>query len=786
MRLLDFATKLLSQTQRILFTVTSTATLKQLCVTIALLGLAAPVSADDTQFAPAATVSRIKVQPDKAPDCTSLKLIVESVTRNCKTNDEKAIAIYNFMQLSHYHRNYPSERGGIPALKEINTYGWSLCGGLHSVQSALWRELGWKWRFVGWDGHTTVEAQYDNQWHYLDVFLKFYAWKPDSAAGGRTIASQDDLTRDPQGLILDAYVMDDGRGVAYAKDNRFEINRGKANWAAPEFLSCGDTIQGLIEGLKTHHGAGSPEGWMGIEHATGSYSTDVDLAPGYSLTNAWEAVDDGWYWSDSKIAPQHTCGNKDLRNNAGIGLVLEPYFQHVRGYADGTLLFAPDFASDALLKSFVATNNVRYTNGTLTPQNPESPASVMVLLSSPYIMTKATCVADGAKSLEISVDGGKTFRSAEFADLTGAVKGHVAALARISFTKALTSLKLEATVQNNPGSLPYLSPGKNVIHVSVADPAALGDNKLVVTYAYAPGFRTKSFDQLCLEGKEIAKQHNAFWAEAPTVVQKSFAAKDLPATFEIDVTTPTGEFPVYPRMLFVRREIVAPGSKPLPLPKQAQAPVTPGPEDELATLPDPFLIGSQLPPPREVRPVKTTKLALQPGHFVSKKGEVLTSDFIKWPKAAAEENTVPSIVYLIGGEAKDLPAQENLAAVRLVFPVVAAHEHAPTKVGAVALRAPFEGDAKYDFANVGDVLGSAVVPQLDKPGTEWSPAKEFKIDVTKLFRSIVSGDAEFHGLGLRVLPDRAIDDGYTVRVNIPKSPKIYLEIDTFGDATPAK
>ena len=48
-------------------------------------------------------------------------------------------------------------------------------------------------------------------------------------------------------------------------------------------------------------------------------------------------------------------------------------------------------------------------------------------------------------------------------------------------------MKLEAIVQNNSGALPYLSPGKNVVTVSVADPKALGDNRLVVTYAYRLG-----------------------------------------------------------------------------------------------------------------------------------------------------------------------------------------------------------------------------------------------------------------------------------------------------------
>ena len=127
-------------------------------------------------------------------NCSSLKAIVDSVTRGCTTNDEKAIAVYNFMQLTHYHQNYPDEKGGLGALKEINVYGWSLCGGLHTVEAALWRELGWKWRYVGWSnpGHTTVEVRYDGRWHYLDSFLKFYVRMPDpKAPGGWTIASEE-------------------------------------------------------------------------------------------------------------------------------------------------------------------------------------------------------------------------------------------------------------------------------------------------------------------------------------------------------------------------------------------------------------------------------------------------------------------------------------------------------------------------------------------------------------------------------------------------------------------
>ncbi|MFI5379389.1 MAG: hypothetical protein ACHRHE_08830 [Tepidisphaerales bacterium] len=747
------------------------------CVVVSCLSLAIGAAEPAPVAQPEGVVRAIRVLPDKAPDCSSLKSIALSVTRDCKTNDERAIAIYNFMILAQYHRAYPSEPGGISVLKEINTYGWSLCGGLHSEESALWRELGWDWRFVGWNGHTTVEAQYDGRWHYLDAFLKFYAWMPDpNAPGGRTIAGEADLTRNAQALIADAFVLDKGRGAVYAKDNRFEMVGEKANWTAPALLSCGDTIADVIGGLKTHKPAGRSEEWGGIFHATGSYSADVNLAPGFSLTNTWDAVEGGWYWAGSKIAPAHTCGNKDLRNSPDAGLVMEPYNQHVRSFTNGTLIFAPDFTSDAVLRSFVARNNVKFAGGALVPAQAGTPASVTVLLQSPYIMTKASGAAEGADSCEVSVDGGKSFKAADVKDFTAAVKGQVTALVRVNFATALKSLRLDVLVQNNPGSLPYLSPGKNTVTVSTGDAKALGGNRLVVTYAYCPGYRSKSFEQLCDEGKEIAKQHNATWAESPTVVQKSFAAGDLPAKFDIDIPTPKDKYPVYPRMLFVRREVIAPAAKPLPLPANAQEPKS-GANDELKTLPNPFLIGSQPPPARIVRPTRTAIIELKPGHFVTRAGDVPTSDFIKWPKNANEK--VEPMAFLIGGEVSGLPALKELAAARLVFPAIRAHEQAATQVGVVNLKAAFDSGAKYDFANFGDVLGTVVVPKLPKDAADWDPPKEFKIDITRYIRSLATGETKFHGFALRVVPDRGIDDGWTVRINLPKQPRVYLEIDVF-------
>jgi len=554
----------------------------------------APPAPTPTVVAPG-QVRQIKVVADKAPDCSSLKSMVESVTRGCRTNDEKAIAIYNFQQLVNYHQGYPAEKGGVGALKEINVYGWSLCGGLHTVEAALWREMGWKWRYVGWSdpGHTTVEAEYDGRWHYLDTFLKFYAWTPDpKAPGGRTIASQADIKADPT-LVTRGLVFDRSRAVYYHSGNRFENIGGKANWRAPALLTCGDGPQAILSGIKTNVQSGSPTDWAGIAFDSPNYSTDVNLAPGYSLDLTWDGIEGSQWWSGRRYVPGHSCGDKDYRNSPVIGPIFEPYRTkngYRRAHSNGTLLFAPDFANAAFLSGLAAKDNVKLADGKLVPVDAARPASITVELQSPYIMSRATGKADGIEKAAVSIDGGKTFKAVDLDDFSEAVGGNYSCLVKLTFAKPLGSLELRAVVQCNNGALPYLSPGKNKIAVTAADARDLGDNRLVVTYAYRTGFRTKSYEKLADEGAELGRAHNAIWSDEVTVVQKVFAAKDLPATFDIDVPTPKDKYPVYPRMLFVRREVLAPGSKPLPLPEGAVTtkPVSP---KELLTLPNPFTVG---------------------------------------------------------------------------------------------------------------------------------------------------------------------------------------------------
>jgi len=716
----------------------------------------------------------VKVVNDRAPDCSSLRSIVASVTRDCRTDDEKAVAIYNFCCYVYYHHAYPTEEGGVSALKMINVYGWGLCGGQHSVMAALWDAAGLRWRYRGWSdpGHTTVEVFYGGRWHYLDTFLKFYVWMPDPAdSQRRTIASQEDIKANPA-LVTDGFVADQARKVCYHKDNRFDYVGEKVNWTAPAFMVCGDTLDGVLSGVRSSRDAGSPRGWASVQFDDPNYSTAVNLGPGYALTLDWGKTDDAWYFRGRKEPPGHSCGDKDYRNCPAIGPLLEPYAgeERRRTWSNGTLVFRPDLNNDAFLGSLAQAENVAVRGGAVQPADPSRPATITIEMASPYVVAKASGTFDGEDvSLEFSKDQ-QGWKPLELAKLTDAVRGEYRYYVRATFRKPIRRLELVSVVQHNQEALPYLAPGNNTITVTAADPAALGENRLVVTYAYCPGSRDRTPEQIFEADAEIARAHYAHWSDGPIVVQKTI--RKFPATFEIPVPTPDGKQPVYPRMLFLRREVLAPGQEPLPVPAPPSEQKV-GAGERRATLPDPWLMGARPPESQPQRPTKTSVLAPTKVAYVSKQGETFDHQFIKWLKDDSN-----AWIMLVDFDPAKLPDAERFASAQLALYVHEAHDKAPMQVAAVMLAAPFEPGKSYDFAGLGQVVGTTVVDRGNGPGAPMVPPKRYQIDVTKAVRAWLRGEPR-HGLAVRIVPNRSVDDGWTVRFTPAREKPVELEINTY-------
>lgn len=718
-------------------------------------------------------VRDLKVVCDRAPDCSSLESIVATVTRDCKTDDERAIAIYNFCRFIGYHLAYPNEPGGVSALKLIHVYGWSLCGGQHTMLAALWEKAGYPWRYRGWSnpGHTTVEAFYGGRWHYLDTFLKFYAWRPDPQfPGGRTIASQEDIRAQPA-LATEAFEIDSARKVLYQKGDRFEMRGEKANWTAPAFLLCGDDMDGVISGIRSSNNSGSPRGWGPIIFDDPGYSTAVNLRPGCSLTLDWDRIEGAWYFAGSKTPPRHSCGDKDYRNCPAIGPLLEPYHEKdpQRTWSNGVLSFRP-MIGEGVLASLDQAENVTVVGSRLQPKA-GGEASFVVPMASPYVVAKASAKIAGEDArLDVSLDG-KKWQPFQGNDLSAAVAGRYCYWVRVRFQKPIAGIDLTSIVQHNQEALPYLAPGKNTIAVT-AGGEPLGKNRVAITYAYYPGYRTVPPEDLCEQGAEIARAHNAQWAEKPVVVQRVFDR--LPATFEIVVPTPKGKYPAYPRMAFLRREVLAPGQKPIDVPVPPSDPKV-GADQTLATLPSPWLMGTQPPaaaPP--ARPTRTISLAPTKISHVSMKGEVFDHRFIKWMKDNSD-----AWVLLAAFDPAKLPEKKQLASAKLVFYVEEAHEKAPMEVAAVPLAAMFEPGQPFDFAKLGRPIASTVVAKGGGPDVRLSPPRRYEIDVTREVRGWI-GSRESRGLGLRIVPNKGVDDGWTVRFTPDREKPVELEIAVYA------
>ena len=214
-----------------------------------------------------------------------------------KTNDDKAIAIYEYLHNNIFHHAYPIERApqSVGPLKAINAYGWSLCGGQHTILKALYEAAGWECRYLGWPGHTTIEVNYDGKWHYFDVFLKCYFWSKDKSH----VASQEEIANDPA-LVLDA-----------VKDGR----------AARQHLCCGDTQDDVIAGCKARNVIGNTKGWASVTWRDDNYSPQLNLPSGTSLRLDWKPEANGF----AVINDVLTAAAPRISADKVLGPILEHY-----------------------------------------------------------------------------------------------------------------------------------------------------------------------------------------------------------------------------------------------------------------------------------------------------------------------------------------------------------------------------------------------------------------------------------------------------------------------------
>jgi hypothetical protein len=70
------------------------------------------------------------------------------------------------------------------------------------------------------------------------------------------------------------------------------------------------------------------------------------------------------------------------------------------------------------------------------------------------------------------------------------------------------------------------------------------------------------------------------------------------------------------------------------------------------------------------------------------------------------------------------------------------------------------------------------------PDADFAPPRLVALDVTAAVRRAATGQAAFHGFAVRTVPDRSVDDGWTVRVDLAPDAPPYLEVETWAADAP--
>lgn len=117
-------------------------------------------------------------------DWYDAKSMAEEITRDCQTDEEKALAIWWWVRYRTYQR-VPNDESALHPVRALNGYGYGNCGYVAAWMKCLWTGAGLKARIQELWGHTVSEVYYNGAWHMLDGNVKVFYLDRDN----RTIAS---------------------------------------------------------------------------------------------------------------------------------------------------------------------------------------------------------------------------------------------------------------------------------------------------------------------------------------------------------------------------------------------------------------------------------------------------------------------------------------------------------------------------------------------------------------------------------------------------------------------
>jgi len=246
---------------------------------------------------------------------STVESIVQEImqTSSAVTEEEKAMAIWNFIVNNRYHWQ-PSGDDLHDPIIFLNVYGFAFCGHTAYITDILAKVAGLKSRVWELNGHVVHEVFYDRKWHVLDGQTMAFYLNRDNL----TIAGMDEIVNDPWLVERTFHPVGDlwrkshprrARDISNTKYSKEQLQHTIANWYA-----TADNNKAYDESVGKYH------------------EMDLTLRPGEKIIFRWDNIGK-WY-------------NNFVYN--------EP-----PGYSNGKIIYKPDFTSNNYRKGIEYERNVK-------------------------------------------------------------------------------------------------------------------------------------------------------------------------------------------------------------------------------------------------------------------------------------------------------------------------------------------------------------------------------------------------------------------------------------------
>lgn len=392
---------------------------------------------------------------------------VDFATRGVKGDQERAIALYNWMLTHQFHLASPQDCR-VPNVKpdtrktqydlvveDANrgrfSYAYGLCGTVHTWNEAYWRALGLDARRRAFPGHVNSEIKYGGQWHAFDTDMAGLVFRKDGV-----VAGYQDIIQNP------ALATNRKMGVVcYPFAWPSDFNSMKKGWEQVAKQGASKWWKLYNSGYAAH---------PGIVHLrkgeTFTRYFNRDHFGGPTKRRFWHVQKNGPFrnWTFvNKGTPQHEGGESNSRGNASYcnaEFVYEPALTRLKSkagskQATGTMVF--DHFSPYVIAG--------------DPTDDENP---MTQKATDGLVVKGETT--GAISLALSTDQGQSWKhiadvTGSFAlDLTDSAKGYYGWMVRFtpSETARLKALKFITVCQMAQPIYPRLKSNGSKVTYRVA------------------------------------------------------------------------------------------------------------------------------------------------------------------------------------------------------------------------------------------------------------------------------------------------------------------------------